>query len=109
MLIKLTGRDAISFIQDQMLANEAVGYEFTKGSDELVSKHFDKQLDNSNKIPQKGKYAGKENAKVIDEYNLFINNCATTSMQIKLFLYFIISNSSDTMLILFRHYFQTVS
>ena len=55
VLIKLTGRDAISFIQDQMLANEAVGYEFTKGSDELVSKHFDKQLDNSNKIPQKGK------------------------------------------------------
>ena len=81
MLIKLTGRDAISFIQDQMLANEAVGYEFTKGSDELVSKHFDKQLDNSNKIPQKGKYAGKENAKVIDEYNLFINNCATTSIK----------------------------
>ena len=37
--------EAISFIQDQMLANEAVGYEFTKGSDELVSKHFDKQLD----------------------------------------------------------------
>ena len=81
VLIKLTGRDAISFIQDQMLANEAVGYEFTKGSDELVSKHFDKQLDNSNKIPQKGKYAGKENAKVIDEYNLFINNCATTSIK----------------------------
>ena len=81
VLIKLTGRDAISFIQDQMLANEAVGYEFTKGSDELVSKHFDNQLDNSNKIPQKGKYAGKENAKVIDEYNLFINNCATTSIK----------------------------
>ena len=81
VLIKLTGRDAISFIQDQMLANEAVGYEFTKGSDELVSKHFDKQLDNSNKILQKGKYAGKENAKVIDEYNLFINNCATTSIK----------------------------
>ena len=81
VLIKLTGRDAFSFIQDQMLANEAVGYEFTKGSDELVSKHFDKQLDNSNKIPQKGKYAGKENAKVIDEYNLFINNCATTSIK----------------------------
>ena len=81
VLIKLTGRDAISFIQDQMLANEAVGYEFTKGSDELVSKHFDKQLDNSNKIPQKGKYAGKENAKVIDEYNLFTNNCATTSIK----------------------------
>ena len=81
VLIKLTGRDAISFIQDQMLANEAVGYEFTKGSDELVLKHFDKQLDNSNKIPQKGKYAGKENAKVIDEYNLFINNCATTSIK----------------------------
>ena len=81
VLIKLTGRDAISFIQDQMLANEAVGYEFTKGSDELVSKHFDKQLDNSNKILQKGKYAGKENAKVIDDYNLFINNCATTSIK----------------------------
>ena len=81
VLIKLTGRDAIGFIQDQMLVNEAVGYGFTKSSGELVSKHFDKQLDNSNKIPQKGKYAGKENVKVIDEYNLFTNNCATTSIK----------------------------
>lgn len=81
VLIKLMGSEANYFIQDQMLNNEAVGYEFTNGSDELVSKYFDKQLDSSNKIPQKGKYAGKANARVIDKYNLFTNNCATTSIK----------------------------
>ena len=69
----------LALFGDQMLANEAVGYEFTKGSDNLFQKHFDKQLDNSNKIPQKVSMQVKENAKVIDEYNLFDNNCATTS------------------------------
>ena len=42
---------------------------------------FRNTLISNQKIPQKGKYAGKENAKVIDEYNLFINNCATTSIK----------------------------
>ncbi len=80
VLIKLTGNDAISFIQNQMLENEAIGYEFSNGSDKSVSEHFNKQLSESDKIPQKGKYAGNKNAKVIDEYNLFTNNCVTTSV-----------------------------
>jgi len=81
VLIKLTGNNAIAFIQDQMLTNEAVGYEFTDGSDELTSKYFDEKLNGSNKIPQKGKYAGQTNARIIDEYNLFTNNCVTTSIK----------------------------
>ena len=81
VLIKLAGREAIDYIQDQMLLNEAIGYEFSNGSDEIVSNHFNEKMENSHQSPRQGKYAGKENAKVIDEYNLFTNNCVTTSVK----------------------------
>ena len=81
VLIKLVGREAIDYIQDQMLLNEAIGYEFSNGSDEIVSNHFDEKMENSHQSPRQGKYADKENAKVIDEYNLFTNNCVTTSVK----------------------------
>ncbi|MCE1156281.1 MAG: hypothetical protein LWW91_09195 [Bacteroidales bacterium] len=34
----------------------------------------------SDKVPTTGKYAGNENAKVVDTYNLFTNNCVTSSI-----------------------------
>lgn len=80
VLIKLTGNEAKQFIQDQMLGNEATAFEFTKGSDELVAKHFDDIFNGSDKIPTIGKYASNENARVVDTYNLFTNNCVTTSV-----------------------------
>lgn len=81
VLIKLTGDEAKSFIQDQITNKGAVAFEFTKGSDEAVSKHFDGKFDSSNKTPAKGDYVGKENAKVIDTYNVLTNNCVTTSVE----------------------------
>ena len=39
------------------------------------------KFDNSDKIPTTGKYKGNDNARIIDEYNLINNNCATTSVQ----------------------------
>lgn len=81
VLIKLTGDDAKSYIQNQLLDNEAKVYEFTGGSDELVSKHFDDLLDSSDKTPTTGKYKENENARVVDEYNLFNNNCVTVSTE----------------------------
>ena len=80
VLIRLTGNDAKQFIQDQMLGNEAVAFEFTNGSDELVTKHFDDMFNGSDKVPTTGKYAGNENAKVVDTYNLITNNCVTSSV-----------------------------
>jgi RHS repeat-associated protein len=81
VLIKLTGDEAKTFIQDQITNKEAVAFEFTKGSDEVVAKHFDDKLNSSDKTPTKGDYAGKENAKVVDKYNVLTNNCVTTSVE----------------------------
>ncbi len=81
VLIKLTGDDAKSYIQNQLDDNEAKAYEFKGGSDELVSKHFDELLNSSEKVPTTGKYKDNENAKVVDQYNLFNNNCVTKSTQ----------------------------
>ena len=80
ILIRLTGSEAKQFIKDQMLTNEAVAFEFKNGSDELVTKHFEDKYNSSDKIPKVGKYANNENARVIDEYNIFSNNCVTTSV-----------------------------
>ena len=81
VLIKLTGEEAASFIQKQLSENGAKVYEFVGGSDELVSGHFDNLLESSDKTPSAGKYVGSENAKVIDKYNLFDNNCVTKSVE----------------------------
>jgi RHS repeat-associated protein len=81
VLIKLTGDKAKSFIQDQITNKEAVVFEFTKGSDEAVAKHFDNKLNSSDKTPTIGDYAGNENAKVVDKYNVLTNNCVTTSVE----------------------------
>ncbi|MDR0561004.1 MAG: hypothetical protein LBG92_12645 [Prevotellaceae bacterium] len=80
VLIRLTGNEAKQFIKDQMLSNEAVAFGFVNGSDELVAKHFDDMFNGSDKIPTTGKYKDNENARVVDIYNLFTNNCVTTSV-----------------------------
>ena len=81
VLIRLTGDEAKSFIQDQITNKGAVAFEFTKGSDEAVMKHFDDKLNSSDKSPTTGKYAGNENAKVVDTYNVLTNNCVTVSVE----------------------------
>ena len=80
VLIKLTGNEAKEFIKNQMLEKEAMAFEFKKGSDELVAKYFNNIFNSSNKIPTTGQYKGNENARVVDTYNLFNNNCVTTSI-----------------------------
>lgn len=56
-------------------------FEFKKGSDELVGKYFENLFENSEKIPTTGQYKGNENAKIVDKYNLFNNNCVTQSIK----------------------------
>ena len=81
ILLKLMGEDAKEFIQEQMLGKKAVAFEFQNGSDDDIAKYFDAKFNNSDEIPSVGKYSGNENARIIDKYNLFSNNCVTTSIE----------------------------
>ena len=81
VLIILKGQEAKNFIEDQINNRKAVVYEFVSGSDAKVDKFFQDKFNNSDKIPTIGKYAGNENARVIDEYNLLTNNCTTISIE----------------------------
>jgi len=81
VLIRLTGDDAKTFIHDQITKKEAVAFEFTKSSDDAVAKYFDNKFNSSNNVPTTGKYAGNENARVVDNYNIFTNNCVTVSLE----------------------------
>ena len=73
VLIILKGQEARKFIEDQINNRKAVVYEFVSASDAKVDKFFQDKFNNSDKIPTIGKYAGNENARVIDEYNLLTN------------------------------------
>ena len=81
VLIKLTGEDAQSFIKNQLDDNNARVYEFTSGSDQKVMEYFDNLFNSSDKIPTEGSYKDNPNARVIDEYSLFSNNCVTKSIE----------------------------
>jgi RHS repeat-associated protein len=81
VLIILKGQDARNFIEDQINNKKAAVYEFVTGSDDKVDKFFQDKFNKSDKIPTTGIYQGNKNARVIDEYNLFNNNCTTLSIE----------------------------
>ncbi len=80
ILIRLSGERAKEFIKGQMIEKGAKAYEFKDGSDDAVMKYYDDLFYSSDKIPKVGKYAGDSDARVINTYNLFNNNCVTTSI-----------------------------
>ena len=80
VLIKLTGDEARTYILHEVLDKNAAVYEFENVSDDAVVNYFDAELNTSDKSPSKGKYKDRENARVIDEYNLINNNCVTTTI-----------------------------
>lgn len=81
VLIKLTGNDAKDYISDQMLNKDAIVFEFQDASDKQVMTYFEDRWKRSDKVPTKEKgYVNSKTAKVVDEYNLFKNNCVTTSV-----------------------------
>ena len=80
ILIRLSGERAKEFIKEQMIEKGAKAYEFKDGSDDAVMKYYDDLFYSSDKIPKVGKYAGDSDARVINTYNLFNNNCVTTSI-----------------------------
>lgn len=80
VLVKLTGEEARAYILHEVFEKNAASYEFSNVSDEAVEDHFDTKLNTSDKSPSKGRYKNRENARVVDEYNIVTNNCVTTTI-----------------------------
>lgn len=79
VLIRLTGKDAQNFIKNQMINNKARAYEFSNADDSKVAEYFEKQFNAGDKVPTTGPYKDDPNARVVDTYDLFENNCTTKS------------------------------
>ena len=81
VLVVLKGDEAVNYIKKEVLNKSARVYEFTKGSDEKVDGYFNEFFESSEKTPSKGIYEKTGNAKVIDTYDLWNNNCTTKSAE----------------------------
>src|SRR5690606_33413598 len=79
VLIKLEGSEALAFVEKYVNEYHASVYLINDADKEKIKKYFNDKFNASNKVPTKGKYANNPNARVIDEYDLFTNNCTTTS------------------------------
>lgn len=79
VLIKLEGKDATDYITAEITKYDAQAFEITDASGDQVSEFLDRQMEASSKVPEVGKYANDERAKVVDTYNLSSNNCTTKS------------------------------
>lgn len=80
VLVKLTGKEALSYINKKVSNDNASVFEFTNIDDKDVQDYFDTQLSTSTQNPSSGVYSDSDNAKVVDKYNLLSNNCVTTSI-----------------------------
>ena len=81
VLIIMQGDEAINYIKDEVLLKEAKVYEITNANDDKVNAFFYELFNASEIHPSKGKYKNNENAKVIDTYDLWNNNCTTKSIE----------------------------
>lgn len=81
VLVILKGKEVKQFVANQITEKDAAAFEFMDACDSKVDEFYMDKFSNSNKIPNVGKYKDSDNARVIDEYNLINNNCATTSVQ----------------------------
>ena len=81
VLIIMQGDEAINYIKDEVLLKEAKVYEITNANDDKVNAFFNELFNASEIHPSKGKYKNNENAKVIDTYDLWNNNCTTKSIE----------------------------
>ncbi|SHJ61743.1 RHS repeat domain-containing protein [Bacteroides stercorirosoris] len=81
VLIIMKGNDAINYIKNEVMGKEARTYEITNGNDEKIDAHFNEMFNSSDVKPSEGKYENTDNAKVIDTYDLWDNNCTTKSVE----------------------------
>jgi len=81
VLVRLKGKEAMNFIQNEVKDKGAKIYEITNGDDKKVSKYFDSAFNSSDKKPTEKSYKDSENARVIDQYDISNNNCTTKSVE----------------------------
>ena len=86
VLIRLMGDRGAKFVDEHVNKFKGRAYEITdidKSGEQRVKAFFEAKLNSSNELPDRkgGKYEGNIDARVIDTYNLFDNNCTTISCQ----------------------------
>lgn len=88
VLIRLTGSAAKEYIRDKVENLDASIYEFTDASDEKVMQYYEDLFSLGSKLNDReaqlynnnpGNYGTSDDARVIDQYSLFSNNCVTKS------------------------------
>lgn len=89
VLVKLTGENAKQYIKHELSDNKAKAYEIKDASDKKSQKYFDAlfksgRVLNRNESEYYNKnqynYGTSSDARVIDKYDLFNNNCTTKSI-----------------------------
>ena len=82
VLYKKSGKDAYEYIRDNLTNKNLNIYTINDADDKMVSSYFDKQWKTGSQSNAKGRKAATDpDAKVIDSYNLFYNNCTTKSIE----------------------------
>jgi hypothetical protein len=86
VLIRLTAQDAKDSVNKYINDYGAKAYELTdidKAGEEKVKNFFDAKFNSSDDLPDNpnSKYYKDPNARVVDEYDLFQNNCTTISCE----------------------------
>jgi RHS repeat-associated protein len=79
VLLRMTGNEAYNYLESEKNKKGIAIFEIENGEDQNVASYFDELWKNGTKS-----LSSKELAKqglVIDEYNLFTNNCTTKSIQ----------------------------
>ena len=81
VLIIMKGDEALNYITEEVKNKGASIYEIKNGSDEKIDAYFNDMFNSSDQRPSGDrKYSNAENAKVVDKYDLFNNNCTTKSV-----------------------------
>jgi RHS repeat-associated protein len=81
VLYRKTGEDAQKYLSDVQSEGNFSIYTINSTDDNTVASFYDEQWNNGTSPTDENKASyNDENAKVIDEYNLFDNNCVTKSI-----------------------------
>jgi len=90
VMIKLTGKEAQRYITHELKDMKAKAYEITDASDKKIQEHNDKVMSNGKKFTEseakqydskQNKYGTSSDARVVDQYDLLGNNCATKTVE----------------------------
>ncbi len=80
VLLVMKGDEAKEYINEEISNKEATIFELSNVDERKIESYFLQLFDSSESNPSAGKYSTCDNAKVIDQYNVFSNNCTTKAM-----------------------------